>query len=201
MLIETILMATLTRPLPPTWPSQVLPPVFMPQEEVTVRSAFGPSHSGFIRTSPAEREDTLGAVTVPDAELALPYHEELARKTAAQLIAYRDLPDDWDGEGATAPSAEAISDALDMLAVTPAWLDPPKPMVLPSGDVALYWDSGERYAEIGFDGSGSYYAFATAPGQPPVHLDDVPLLGSGAGCAFPDAVQNVLTWEALPAAA
>jgi hypothetical protein len=46
-------------------------------------------------------------------------------------------------------------------------------MVLPTGDVALYWDFDETYAEIGFSGDGTLYAFASRPGFEPVHLDDV----------------------------
>ncbi len=201
MLIETMLMATLTGPLPATWPIPVSPPLFTAAEEPALRSDTPSLRAGLASSPPGERVTGVGAITVL-ASIRVPRdHDEFTAKAAAQLIAYQDLSDDWDGEGATAPSAAAIAEALEMLTVTPRWLDPPKPMVLPSGDVALYWDSGDRYCEIGFDGSGTYYAYATAPDQPPVQLDDIPLRNKNGFCSFPDAVLSVLPWEVLPAAA
>ena len=126
---------------------------------------------------------------------------EFGRATAAKIMSYAELRDDWDQEGAIAPHPDAISDALRMLEVTPVEVGAPKPMVLASGDIALYWDFGETYAEIGFDGSGCYYAFASGQNREPVHLDDVPLYGADNQCEFPAAILEILSWEPLELAA
>ncbi|HEY1934388.1 MAG TPA: hypothetical protein VGG99_20460 [Acetobacteraceae bacterium] len=126
---------------------------------------------------------------------------EFGRATAAEIMSYVALQDNWDQEGANAPHPEAMNDALRMLEATPFEVGAPKPMVLASGDIALYWDYGEVYAEIGFDGSGTYYAYATAPDHEPVHLDDVSVYGHDDQCKFPEAVLEVLLWEPLKMAA
>jgi hypothetical protein len=118
---------------------------------------------------------------------------EYGRSTAAQLMSYFDLEDNWDCEGALKPHPEAIADALRMLEVTPIDVSAPKPMALAAGDVALYWDMGETYAEIGFDGSGTYYAYARSPNLAPVYLDDIPLYSADDQSEFPSAVFEVLT--------
>lgn len=126
---------------------------------------------------------------------------EFARATAAEIMSYAEFQDNWDREGAVAPHPDAITDALSMLEATPVEIGAPKPMILASGDIALYWDSGDTYAEIGFDGSGTYYAYATAPDREPVHLDDVSLYGPGGRCEFPVELLEVLSWEPLKMAA
>jgi hypothetical protein len=124
-----------------------------------------------------------------------------ARNTAAELMSYLTLSANWDGEGAVAISSDAVGNALDMLERVPSVLGAPKPMVLPSGEVALYWDHGDTYAEIGFDGTGTYYAYATRPGAAPVHLDDVPLLSESGTVVFPAEVFETLISEPLQTAA
>jgi hypothetical protein len=126
---------------------------------------------------------------------------EFGRATAAELMSYATLGDGWDHQGAIAPHPDSIVDALRMLEVTPIEIGAPKPMVLASGDVALYWDLGEAYAEIGFDGSGTYYTYANAPDHESVHLDDILLYDSADFCKFPAAILEILSWEPLKAAA
>lgn len=135
------------------------------------------------------------------APSAIVGHRDYARATAATLMSYLDLVPNWDGEGAEAPTEETVWHALDMLEVIPAGIDAPKAMVLASGDVALYWDQGDAYAEIGFAQDGRYYAFATRPGHQPVHMDDV-LVHDESGIAhFPTAVLDILTPTSQPLAA
>jgi hypothetical protein len=126
---------------------------------------------------------------------------DYGRPTAAELMGYGNLPQDWDGQGAEAPSSLAISNALRMLEITPVGIEAPKPMLLASGEVALYWDFGEVYAEIGFDQAGNYYAFATRPGFESVYLDDILFDGDSINPEFPAAVRGLLTWAPLKAAA
>jgi hypothetical protein len=104
-----------------------------------------------------------------------------------ELLSFFSYEPNWDGEHACAPAVGGIYDAVDFLSSLPQGIPMPKPMVLASGDVALYWDDGTVYAEIGFDGSHAYYAYAERPGSAPAHFDDRPL-SSG----FPVAVLSIL---------
>ena len=126
---------------------------------------------------------------------------DFGRATAATIMNYKNLIDNWDGEGAAAPHDNATDDALAMLEVIPLGIDAPRPMIMANGDVALYWDRDDVYAEIGFDGSGTFYAYATAPGMEDVHLDDVQLRNDGVDVSFPPEVTEILRWEPLREAA
>ena len=155
----------------------------------------GPSAPGIPATFPAVPRFWQDPVAFgPTITILGPGNTQARRRdaTAGQIVGYGDLQEDWDGDGAAAPSADALSDALDMLDATPDWLEAPKPMVLASGDVALYWDRGETYAEIGFDGTGTFYAFATSPSLAAVHLDDVTMLDEARRVRFPPEVIAIL---------
>lgn len=141
------------------------------------------------------------SITVVGPASLLIDRAEFGRKAAAEIMSYAAFQDNWDHEGAVAPRTDAIVDALRMLEDTPAEAGPPKAMLLASGDIALYWDRGDTYAEIGFGGRGTYYAYARGPGRDPVHLDDVQLYNENDQCTFPAAVLEVLSWAPLPAAA
>jgi hypothetical protein len=105
-----------------------------------------------------------------------------------KLLSFRDYKANWDQEQACSPKVDAVYDAVDFLNFLPQGIPIPKPMVLASGDVALYWDDGgDMYAEIGFDGSHAYYAYTERPGITPVHLDDEPIQKG-----FPPAVLGIL---------
>jgi len=106
---------------------------------------------------------------------------------AGKLLSFGGYKPNWDGEQACSPSDDGVYDAIDFLSFLPQGIPTPKPMVLASGDVALYWDDGPLYAEIGFDGSHTYYAYAERPGSAAVHLDDEPIKKG-----FPPAVLALL---------
>lgn len=149
----------------------------------------------------AEQARPENAVTIEGPSELLTSNPEFAPATAAELISYQGLGDNWDGEGALAPSLGAIGSALRMLAAVPMQLEAPKPMVLASGDVAIYWDYGDTYAEIGFDDDGKYYAYAERPGFEPVHLNDISAEDEAGWTLFPMEVLELLTSQPLRAAA
>jgi hypothetical protein len=102
------------------------------------------------------------------------------------------LQPNWDGEGAAAPTSAAIEHTLAMVSAVPPQIGLPHVMIMGSGDIALYWESGDIYAEIGFDGTGTYYAYASAPGRKPVHIDDEPVCDASGAAVFPDSVRDML---------
>jgi hypothetical protein len=153
-----------------------------------------------IASAGAAQAEAEGTFTIEGPSLPIT-RADFAPVTAAALMGYQDLSENWDGEGARAPSSTAIASALRMLAATPTILEAPKPMVIASGEVALYWDYGDTYAEIGFEENGKYYAYAESPGFEPVHLDDVYVEDEAGLTVFPMDILEILTIQSPRAAA
>lgn len=79
-----------------------------------------------------------------------------------ELASYVELEDDWDGNGAKAPSQTAVDDALTFLDAKPADLPLPYPEEGTEGDVGIYWEDipSQVFAEVNFEGDGTYAYFA-----------------------------------------
>ena len=85
-----------------------------------------------------------------------------------ELLSYARLEDNWDGDGAKAPSQEAVNDALTFLDGRPGDISPPFPEEGTEGDVGIYWDfrHAQVFAEVTFEGDGTcaYFAVRGVPG-------------------------------------
>jgi hypothetical protein len=69
------------------------------------------------------------------------------------------LNENWDGEGASAPSAASLKDAVLFVNLLNSQSPLPQPMLHASGKAGLYWNQGGLYADIEFLGDGrvTYY--------------------------------------------
>lgn len=69
------------------------------------------------------------------------------------------LKANWDGEGASTPSAQSIKDAVSFIKLIPENVVLPEPMLLASGNVGLYLNENNLYVDIEFLGNGriSYF--------------------------------------------
>ena len=170
--------------MPPTWPvGYDTPALADPVYESRPWTAMIGNHpdavasmlSGVVADDAGVR--LLGPISPADDVDAL----------AGRILSFRDYKANWDNEQACSPSVDGVYDAVDFLNFLPQGIPTPKPMVLASGDVALYWDDGDTYAEIGFDGSHTYYAYAERLGSAPAQLDDQPIKKG-----FPPAVLAIL---------
>lgn len=87
-------------------------------------------------------------------------------KLHAELLAYLDLPEGWNGYEGEPASFDAAADAIYFLTMRPDDIPLPYPQIAPDGEVGLYWRVDEVYAEVGFYGDGecSYYARYTPAG-------------------------------------
>ena len=79
-----------------------------------------------------------------------------------ELLSYARLDENWDGNGAKAPSQEAVNDALTFLDGRPGDIPLPYPEEGTEGDVGIYWDfrDAQVFAEVTFEGDGTYAYFA-----------------------------------------
>ena len=89
-------------------------------------------------------------------------------KLRQELFSYAHLDDNWDGDGAKAPSQVAVNDALTFLNGRPADIPLPYPEEGTEGDVGVYWDNNHAhvFAEVTFQGDGTcaYFAVHGVPG-------------------------------------
>lgn len=69
----------------------------------------------------------------------------------AELDGYGSLTDGWDGEGSVPPSRSDISRAIAFVDSLPSAIPLPKAMVSADGQIGLYWNKGNKYADINFD--------------------------------------------------
>lgn len=78
----------------------------------------------------------------------------------SKLNSYLSLSDDWDGYGGVAPNKETVDDAMRLLHLLPNHISIPKPMLGNLGTIGYYWDKGNLYAEICFDGDQTFWYYA-----------------------------------------
>ena len=103
-------------------------------------------------------------------------------KLHAELLAYLDLPESWNGYEGEPPSFDSVIDAINFLTMRPDDIPLPYPQIAPDGEVGLYWRVDEVYAEVGFYGDGdcSYYArYTPAGGESVEHGRDSCSLDAG----------------------
>lgn len=110
------------------------------------------------------RHDTEMIATDKPALLMSAIQQEISN--FAQLV------DDWDGEGAKAPSMETIISAS-LIARYVGFKTPAKPMVSASGSISLYWDLAGGYAELGVDELQNCYFFTRAVNSRETFLENL----------------------------
>jgi hypothetical protein len=76
-----------------------------------------------------------------------------------EILHYRLLEDNYDGEGATAPNFNSVSLALDFVNLFTDDIIIPEAMINPNGNIGLFWEVDNLYADLEFyeDDKISYY--------------------------------------------
>lgn len=90
-----------------------------------------------------------------------------------QLLAIRQLEDDWDGQGTPAPRVEVVDSALVLaLLLRREGVEVPTGVVQGvNGDVLFDWQSPDgKYVEVEVNGPYSADVFIRPPGQPMRHV-------------------------------
>jgi len=114
-------------------------------------------------------------------------------KLVGKICGYASLGSNWDGEGAAPIKDDVVDDCLSFLAAIPADVGPPKVMPLRTGEVSLYWDRRSIYAEISFDGSHSFCAYAKGPETEPIYIDRSSIDAGQNIESFPKSIRALLT--------
>lgn len=88
----------------------------------------------------------------------------LSSKTLLQeeLESYSELRAAWNGPDSLAPTRGAITSAQTFADIVPSRLPLPRPMISENGEIGLYWDLEEGYADATFTADGTAYFFSRA---------------------------------------
>ena len=118
---------------------------------------------------------------------------EVESKLRHELLSYARLDDNWDGDGAKAPSQEAVNDALIFLDGRPGDIPPPYPEEGTDGDIGVYWDfkHAQVFAEVTFDGDGTFAYFAVR-GVPEAAAEKYGSDGVDVAGPWPDDMLRIL---------
>ena len=144
----------------------------------------GLSSSGLIALRARNSRDSGRWIAIPS---------ESDSELREELRSYARLDENWDGNGAKAPSQEAVNDALTFLNGRPGDIPLPYPEEGTEGDVGIYWDlrDAQVFAEVIFEGDGTcaYFAVRGEPGAVAEKYgkDDVDVLGR-----WPDDILRIL---------
>ena len=76
-----------------------------------------------------------------------------------ELYSYRKLPEDWDGYGAGTVREGSLADACKFLGHLPIHSPIPRAMLASNGEISLYWENGDAYAEVSFPGNKTFHYF------------------------------------------
>lgn len=105
----------------------------------------------------------IGTAHLPNFQLKEPSRLD---RLEAELLSYRDLKEGWDGYSGVPASTQAVDDAVAFLKQRPADISLPYPQLGSDGEVGLYWQTGEVFADVGFRGDGEYSVYASYTGEP-----------------------------------
>lgn len=84
--------------------------------------------------------------------------------TKDELRSYGQLTADWDGFGAVAPQQDHIVQAMKIVDHLPPGFAVPKPMLSSAGEIGLYWDEKQAYADISIEENGLAAVFLKTKG-------------------------------------
>jgi len=110
---------------------------------------------GIYKSSIRERQ-LLGGLPQPTAPLAAQFDTAERQTTPVEELigemrSWNLLAGNWDGEGSSAPRSQSLCDAEDFLRLVELFpMAFPEPMLLASGNSALYWHEGDFYADLEF---------------------------------------------------
>lgn len=100
-----------------------------------------------------------GAVT---ADTGFALHEHTISRLEwlrSELLNYQYLPVGWDGEGSTPGDPAHIAAASALLALIPAGIPLPKPMLSANGEIGLYWKERRYFADAVIENENHFSLF------------------------------------------
>lgn len=88
-----------------------------------------------------------------------------SEKVIGEIRQWGLLKENWDGEGASSPSAESIKDSVSFIKLITENAAIPEPMLLASGNTGLYFNENSLYVDIEFLGNNRISYFIKRDGD------------------------------------
>ncbi|WP_141753187.1 hypothetical protein [Duganella sp. HH101] len=136
-------------------------PKWTQDKEIRIPSDIGTVVRDYSRMTPA-----------PTKEMRpLTEGSSLSDPVFAELLSYKSFRDGWDGEDSVAPASSDVDCAIEFVRMLRSLLPLPGAMLDPKGDVGLYWNTDQAYADINFDRDGtmSFYLRNRSTGAESFH--------------------------------
>lgn len=98
--------------------------------------------------------------TINDSTIIVTSDNDYSRPTTScesvigEIRQWSLLGGNWDGEGSVTPKPQSIREAISFIRMLSGGIELPEPMLLGSGNAALYWNLGGLYADLEFLGDG-----------------------------------------------
>lgn len=86
------------------------------------------------------------------------------REIIEEITSFRELQENWDGEGASFPSMKSIDMSIDFLGFFKTE-SIPTPCILANGNISLLWQEGADMIELEFQPKGNVAGFASWRGK------------------------------------
>ncbi len=120
--------------------------------------------------SPASSREFVRRAQVSSATFDWGLHRRM-RALLGRVEMFAGLPLNWDGYGGVPATAGSVSGARAFIRRLPPNIALPEAMLAGSGEVSLWWESGEAYVEASFPGDGTYHFFVEGCSQNPTGDD------------------------------
>jgi hypothetical protein len=129
-------------------PLPTAPLVIEPLEEPASVARVASSRSPLLHS-----QFPLTTVSVNDSNISFPTRATSPQENIiGELRQWNLLDNNWDGEEAAKPKAQSIAEAVSFVRLLDDNTTLPEPMLLSSGNAALYWNETNLYADIEFLG-------------------------------------------------
>ena len=131
---------------PPTLPLVIDEPMVEP----AITTSIASSHSPLLQ--PINYLTTIA--TNDSSTIVASRHTSPQESIIGEIRQWNLMDANWDGEGAAKPKANSIKEAVAFVRLLNDEITLPEPMLLGSGNSALYWNEGGLYADIEFLDNG-----------------------------------------------
>ena len=95
-----------------------------------------------------------------ESAISLPRAPDARSTLVSQIVDYRYMPENWDGEGGHGPSVAAINEAINFLDLLPLGALAPRSSVAGDGETGFYWRTENDFIDVSFYGDGTIYYYA-----------------------------------------
>ncbi len=84
---------------------------------------------------------------------------EAIKNLAKRVFSFSELKENWDGYNGSAPAPSAITDALKLIKMFPESELPERAGISSDGEISLFWEKKDLYADFGVEGNGTFTYF------------------------------------------